>query len=106
MRMTALVSLVVLLMLAACGGDTNGADGSTALPDEVTVPVTETTTSPAVSATDGVVYATSLNADGTAGATWELDIYSPTTDEGGVAGCRATAWFGWQQGDVAVRRSE
>ena len=83
--MTALVSLVVLLMLAACGGDTNGADGSTALPDEVTVPVTETTTSPAVSATDGVVYATSLNADGTAGATWELDIYSPTTDEGGLS---------------------
>lgn len=82
--MTALVSLVVLLMLAACGGDTNGADGSTAMPDEVTVPVTETTTSPAVSATDGVVYATSLNADGAAGATWELDIYSPTTDEGGL----------------------
>ena len=82
--MTALVSLVVLLMLAACGGDTNGADGSTAMPDEVTVPVTETTTSPAVSATDGVVYATLLNADGTAGATWELDIYSPTTDEGGL----------------------
>ena len=82
--MTALVSLVVLLMLAACGGDTNGADGSTAMPDEVTVPVTETTTSPAVSATDGVVYATSLSADGTAGATWELDIYSPTTDEGGL----------------------
>lgn len=82
--MTALVSLVVLLMLAACGGDTNGADGSTAMPDEVTVPVTETATSPAVSATDGVVYATSLNADGTAGATWELDIYSPTTGEGGL----------------------